>query len=160
MQYQIQPNSRRCAMTGRELQPGERFYSALLEDGPQIVRRDYSQEAWQGPPSGAFSFWTGVVPALTEKPKPRFDDDLLEECFHRLEGHIEPRQLNFRYVVALLLMRRKRFKFESASVENGIEKMTLRCLRTHAQHEVVNPRLNDEEMLQVQEEVFQVLGWK
>jgi hypothetical protein len=75
--YQIQPNSRRCAVTGRELQPGERFYSALLEEGQQFVRRDYSREAWQGPPAGAFSFWTGVVQASTEKIKPRFDDDLL-----------------------------------------------------------------------------------
>ena len=38
--------------------------------------------------------------------------------------------------------------------------MTLRCLRTNATHEVVNPRLNDAEMAQVQEEVFNVLGWK
>jgi hypothetical protein len=30
MEYQIQPNTRRCAVTGRELQPGERYFAALL----------------------------------------------------------------------------------------------------------------------------------
>jgi hypothetical protein len=160
MDYQIQPNSRRCAITGRELQPGERFFSALLEEAQQFVRRDYSTEAWQGPPSGAFSFWTGRVPTGTEKVKPRFDDDLLEECFQRLEGQTEPGRVNFRYVVALLLMRRRRFKFETSKVDGGVEKITLRCLRTNEKHEVVNPRLSDEEMAQVQDEVFQVLGWK
>src|SRR3954454_24070204 len=149
MDYQIQPNSRRCALTGRELQPGERFYSALVEEAQQFVRRDYSLEAWQGPPAGAFSFWTGRVPTGQEKVKPRFDDDLLEECFHRLEGQTEPGRLNFRYVVALLLMRRRRFKYETSRLEEGVERMTLRCLRTGAAYEVVNPRLNDEEMLQV-----------
>ena len=40
MDYEIQPNSRRCTATGRELQPGERFYSALVEEERRFVRRD------------------------------------------------------------------------------------------------------------------------
>jgi hypothetical protein len=160
MDYQIQPNSRRCAVTGRELQVGERFFSALVEEERKFVRKDYCKEAWQGPPQGAVSFWTGRVLAANEKAKPRFDDDLLEDCFQRLEGQTEPGRINFRYVVALLLMRRRRFRFENSVVESGVEKMLLRCLRTGARLEVVNPRLSDEEMAQVQEEVFNVLGWK
>jgi hypothetical protein len=160
MDYQIQPNSRRCAVTGRELQVGERFYSALLEENRQLVRRDYSKEAWQGPPAGAVSFWTGHVLAATDKLKPRFDDDLLEDCFQRLEGQAELSRVKFRYVVALLLMRRRRLRFETSVMDAGVEKMVLRCLRTGARHEVINPRLSDDEMTQVQDEVFSVLGWK
>ena len=160
MDYQIQPNSRRCAVTDRELAVGERYFSALLEVDHVLVRKDFSQEAWQGPPQGAVSFWTGHVPAANDKLKPRFDDELLEDCFERLEGQTEPGRVNFRYVVALLLMRRRRLRFENSVIENGVEKMILRCLRNGAQHEVVNPRLNDDEMTQVQEEVFNVLGWK
>ena len=130
MDYQIQPNSRRCAVTGRELQVGERFFSVLVEEERRFVRKDYSKEAWQGPPQGAVSFWTGHVLAVNEKAKPRFDDDLLDDCFQRLEGQTEPSRVNFRYVVALLLMRRRRFHFENSVMEAGIEKMILRCLRT------------------------------
>ena len=101
-----------------------------------------------------------MVPTATEKARPQFDDDLLEECFHRLAGQTEPGRLNFRYVVALLLMRRRRFKFETSTVHDGVETMVLRCLRSSEKYEVVNPRLSDEAMTQVQEEVFQVLGWK
>lgn len=160
MDYQIQPNSRRCAVTGRELQPGERFYSALMDEAGAFVRRDFSTDAWQGPPAGAFSFWTGRVTASGEPTKPRFDDDLLEECFHRLDGQTEPSRLNFRYVVALLLMRRKRFRFENSTTTQGVETISLRNLRTQEKHDLINPRLSDDEMAQVQEEVFQVLGWK
>src|SRR4029077_907250 len=106
MDYQIQPNSRRCAVTGRELQPGERYYSALLEENHQFVRKDFASDAWQGPPTGAFGLWSGRVTAADAKARPRFDDDLLEDCFGRLEGQTEPSRVNFRYVVALLLMRR------------------------------------------------------
>jgi hypothetical protein len=160
MDYHIQPNSRRCAATGREMQPGERYFSALLDENQQLVRKDFCQEAWHGPPAGAFSFWTGRVQGANDRTKPRFDDDLLEDCFQRLEGQIEPARVNFRYVVALLLMRRRRLRFENSLIDAGVEKMMLRCQKTGARYEVINPRLSDEEMAQVQEEVFNVLGWK
>jgi len=50
--YEVQRCTRRCATTQRELQPGEIFYSTLVAEGAQVVRHDYSQEAWQGPPEG------------------------------------------------------------------------------------------------------------
>jgi hypothetical protein len=159
-EYQIQPNTRRCAATGRELRPGEKFYTALLEEGDRFLRKDYSSEAWQGPPPGAFSFWSGRVPAQESGKGPRIDDDLLVDCFQRLENETEPAKVNFRYVAALLLMRRKRFKFEEARTEHGLEILTLRCARAGARHEVVNPRLTEEQMAEVQDEVFKVLGWE
>ena len=79
--------------------------------------------------------------------------------FRALEGQTEPRRLSFRYVVALLLMRRKRLKFEEAKAEGDHEVLTLRCTRTGAQHLVFNPGLTEDEMSAVQEEVFKVLGW-
>jgi len=160
MEYQIQAPTRRCAATGRELEPGEPFYTVLLDEGGKFIRQDYSAEAWQGPPEKAFSFWKGVVPAQDETRKPRIDDDLLVECFQRLEGQTEPDRLNFRYVVALLLMRRKRFKFDETKVEGDREILCLRCVRTRQVHQVINPRLTEDEMAAVQEEVFKVLGWE
>jgi hypothetical protein len=159
-EYQIQPNTRRCAITGRDLRPGETYYTALLEAAGQFVRQDYSAEAWTGLPPGAFSFWSGRVPSETESRKPKVDDDLLLECFERLEGQTEPSRVSFRYVVALLLMRRKRLKFEEAKTEGEQEVLLLRCVRTGAKHQVVNPGLTAEEMTAVQEEVFKVLGWQ
>ena len=158
-EYQIQPITRRCCVTGKELQPGERYFTALVEEGEGFARQDYSVEGWQGPPARAFSFWTGKVPAAQQPARPRIDDDLLEECFQRLEGQAEMAKINFRYVVALLLIRRKRFKFEQSKVEDGMERMVLRDTRADVIHEVVNPRLTEAEMAAVQDEVFKVLGW-
>lgn len=158
--YQIQPSTRRCAGTGRELQPGEKFFSVLLDEGGKFTRQDFASEAWPGPPPNAFSFWTGRVPPPDRVKRLRIDDDLLLDCFQRLDGLTELGQLNFRYVVALLLMRRKRLKFEEARIENDRELLHLRCARTGAQYQVVNPRLTEDEMAAVQEEVFKVLGWE
>ena len=160
MEYQIEANTRRCAASGRQLQPGEKFYSVLLDEGGKFQRLDFSSEAWQGPPAGAFSFWTGKIPAHDDSRRLPIDDDLLIDCFQRLEGETDPGRVNFRYVVALLLMRRKRFKFEEAQVEGDQEYLVLRCARTRQQYRVVNPRLTEEETAAVQEEVLRVLGWQ
>lgn len=159
-EYRIQPNSRRCSVSGRELRPGEKYYSVLLEQPEGFVRQDYGSDVWQGPPERAFSFWMGRVAAADEKQKPRFDDDLLLDCFNRLEGQPDAARVNFRYVLALLLMRRKRFKFEETTMVGGVEHLCLKCARTGDKTLVLNPQLSDEEMAQVQEEVVKVLGWE
>jgi hypothetical protein len=100
------------------------------------------------------------VPAGDARRRPPIDDDTLLACFQRLEGRTEPASANFRYVLALLLMRRKRFKFEEARTDGGREVLILRCGRTGARHEVANPHLTDEEMTAVQDDVFQALGWE
>jgi hypothetical protein len=159
-EYQIEASTRRCAATGRELLPGEKVYTVLLDQDGKFVRQDFSAEAWHGAPETAFSFWVGRIPAGDESRRPRIDDDLLLDCFQRLEGQAEPDRVQFRYIVALLLLRRKRLKFEDARSEHGVELLRLRCPRTSRVYEVDNPRLTDAEMAAVQDEVFRVLGWQ
>src|SRR3954452_11926966 len=108
--YQIQPNTRRCSSSQRELLPGEKVYSVLLLEEGKFVRKDFAVEAWQGPPAGAFSFWVNKVAAGESKRRPVVNDELLEDLFGQLEGQHEPAKLNIRYVLALLLMRRRRLR--------------------------------------------------
>jgi len=157
--YHIQPPTRRCVATGRELQVGERYFTALVESGDHFQRQDFAAEAWKGPPSGAFSYWVGKVPTTPEHQKPRFDDNLLEDCFERLDNPTETGRINFRYVLALLLVRRKRLRFDETRHYGEEERLLLSCPRTGRRWEVLNPHLSDAEMKDVQDEVFQVLGW-
>lgn len=158
--YQIQAPTRRCAVTGRDLRPGEKYVTALLDEAGRFVRRDYAADAWAGPPDTAIAHWAARVPLYGEAPKrPPIDDDLLSECFHRLDGAAEPNQVQFRYVVALLLMRRKRFKFEDVTKDAAGETLLLRDTKTGERYAVADPGLTDEAMAAVQDEVFRVLGW-
>jgi len=69
--------------------------------------------------------------------------------------------VNFRFVVALLLMRRKRLKFEDARrTSSGSFVLVVRDARGGARYEVDDPRLDEAEIEAVQAEVFQVLGWQ
>lgn len=160
--YEIQGPARVCAATGRELRPGDPFHAVLLERDGKLTRTDYAAEAWPGPPSGAVAHWAGRVPAADRKPrKPVVNDDVLLGCFDRLKAAADADALNFRYVAALLLMRRKRFRFEDvARDEAGRDVLLLKDVRGGAVHHVADPRLTDDQIAAVQAEVFRVLGWE
>lgn len=160
--YDIQGPARVCAASGRELKPGDRFFAVLTEEAGKVVRTDYAPDVWQGPPPSAVAYWAGKVPSAGHKPrKAVVNDDLLLDCFDRLKDSADPDGLNFRYVAALLLMRRKRFKFEDAlRDEQSRDVLVVRDTRGAAVHHVVDPRLPDEQIAAVQAEVFRVLGWE
>lgn len=159
--FEISGPTRRCAVSGRELHAGEKFYGALVDADGKFVRTDYAADAWAGPPAGAIAFWAGRIPASDRPRKPTFNDDLLADCFAHLAGSADPARVNFRYVVALLLMRRKRLKFEDARrAADGTHVLVVRDAKSGGRYEVPDPRLSEAEITAVQDEVFRVLGWE
>lgn len=158
-QYQLQGPAKQCTATGRVLKPGDAFYTALTDEAGQFVRKDYAREAWNEPPPGTIAWWAGKIPEGGAPPKPTINDALLVDCLEHLTDTVEPDRLNFRYVVALLLMRRKRLRFDDLKKTGDREVMILRDMKTNRRHEVLDPKLSDEAMETVRQEVFKVLGW-
>lgn len=158
--YEFQAPTRLCFASGRALKPGDPFHTVLLEDSGKLVRRDYAEDAWTGPPPDAVAHWCGKV-SVADKPRtPAVNDELLLDCFDRLKDSVDPDGLNFRYVVTLLLMRRKRFKFEDVVRDDANRELLLiRDARGRTIHRVLDPRLTDDQVSAVQSEVFRVLGW-
>lgn len=159
--FDIAGRVRVCAATGRELKPGERVYGVLTESAGKFVRADYAADAWTGPPPDAIAHWNGRIPSSDRTVKPTFNDTLLLDCFDHLAGAEDPSRVSFRYVVTLLLMRRKKLKFEDTRRKaDGTEVLVLRDARTGRRHEVPDPKLPDDQIEAVQRQVFQVLGWE
>lgn len=159
--YEIHGPARVCAATGRELKPGDRFHAVLSEHGGKFVRTDYAPEAWAGPPPDAVAHWAGRVPVADKPRRPVINDELLLGCFDRLKDSADGDGMNFRYVVALLLMRRKRFRFEDVARDaQGRDVLILKDARGGAVHQVTDPRLTEGQITAVQAEVFRVLGWE
>ena len=158
--YPIQQNTRVCAASGRPLQPGERFCSVLLVEAGRFSRKDYSAEAWPGVPADAIAYWSGKVPEADQKRRLVVDDELLMSCFERLAEESDPNRIQFRYVVALLLLRRKRLKFDDLRREGEQEYLQLKCPKSGQMFEVLDPHLSEEDMTRVQDEVLKVLGWE
>ena len=157
-EYEIQPLSLHCAQTRRELKPGEIYYSALTESPEGFRRLDYSAEVWQGPPDGTVAFWRSRVPSDSGgKRRQLVDDSVVLEFFERLEGAEDATKQNFRFILALLLLRKKILKLTKAVREGAGEIMVLRVAASGAEHRVVDPGLTEAQLEAVQAEVEKIL---
>ncbi len=154
--YEIQRCTRHCATTGRELQPGEVFYSTLTTDGPQVVRHDYAPEAWQGPPEGVLGWWKAHVPQRDARKLHWAPNDVMLELLESLEA--QPDKQDMRYVLALLLIRRRVVRLEeSEQDELSREVSVLYCPRRETTYRVVTVMPTEERTAEIQEELARLL---
>lgn len=107
--YHLKPVSRMCAASGREFVPGETCHSVLVERDGEVNRLDYCEEAWAGPPEGTLGEWKTIVPDLAAKPK-TVDTESLMRYFEQLCEDANPAHDRMRYVLALLLIRKRRLE--------------------------------------------------
>ena len=110
-QYEVARLTGVCAETGEPLVPGTDCIATLSEraEDDGFERRDYSAAAWAegARPERLFSYWRTTVAAPDEKTKLLVDDEVLVDLFARLEGDERPQRAAFRFVLALVLMRKR-----------------------------------------------------
>src|SRR5262245_33195335 len=108
--YEIHRCTRRCAVTDRELKDGEDCYSVLVPEGAAVVRRDYSAEAWKEPPENAIGWWKTTIVDPQAGRLYWAPNDVMLNYFERLVD--DPLAEDARYVLALLLVRRRVLRVE------------------------------------------------
>ena len=161
-----------CAGCGQGLQPGEVYYAALFEQlpgetqaegkGQAVVseafrRSDYCPECWVGLGEKAFCFWKTRLAEPTQKKKLLVDDAVLLNFFERLSEAEEQSKINFRFVLALILMRKWILKYRQTELRDGHEVWIMGQVRETTVHEVVNPRLDDGQIEEVSEQLSCIL---
>lgn len=147
-----------CTVTGRELREGEEYYAVLFEDEDSLRRADYCLEAWDGPPEGAFCHFRTRVPVREAAKKPLLvDNDMLVNLFLRLADQTEPLRLQFRFVLALILMRKRLLRYEQTVHDSGAEYWLMRLAKEQSVHRVLNPHLTDEQTEGVSRQLSAIL---
>lgn len=156
-EYDVAHRTGVCTATGRQLLPGEEFYAVLFETAETFERRDYATEAWQGPPAGYFSYWKSRVPQKEEKKRLFVDQDVMINLFLRLADADQELKRNFRFVLALILMRKRLLKYERTTCQDQAETWEMRLVRDQSVHQVRNPRMSDEQVEAVSRELGAIL---
>ena len=156
-QWEVQRSSGICAGTERPLDVGEDYYAALVETEQGFERRDYSCAYWDEHHPVVFSYWKTRVPEPNQTKKLFVDDNVLVNFFERLEGETEPLRINFRFVLTLILMRKRLLKYNDSKQEDGQEVWSLRRVGTQEIHKVVNPQLTEEQIQEVSQELGAIL---
>ena len=121
--------------------------------------------------SGAhmFSYWKTSVPAQEQKKKLLVDDAVLMDVFTRMEGKTEPQEIRFRFVLALILMRKRLLKYEAtetgapATPENPKPPETWRMLPKATEGwgapvAVINPHLTADQIAEVSQQLSAILA--
>ena len=118
--YDVQRPTGRCALTDRPLEPNESYIATLVEvepskDNPSGLQRlDVALDAWNAgrKPDRVFCFWKATVSPPNEKKKLFVDDGVLMTILERLADATEPQRLAFRFVLALILLRKKLVRYD------------------------------------------------
>jgi len=168
--YPVSRSTGVCAATGRPLQPGDAYMATLVErDGHAALERlDFSAEAWDAggrpmPPLRLFGSWRGTYHPHEAKRQPLLSDAELLDLFEELGGSTEPKQIAFRYLLALLLVRRRVLRM-IGSRRSGAGEMMLVVPRGSASDsarepiEVVDPGMDDAAVADAIEQLGQVVA--
>jgi hypothetical protein len=156
LDYEIQRCSRRCAATDRELKNGELCYSLLVPEGGQVVRRDYSAEGWPGAPEGALGWWKSTVVDPNAGRPHWAPSDVMLHYFERLAD--DPAAEDARYVLALLLVRRRVLRVEGTEQDAlGRETLVLHSIRSEGQYRVAELVPTPERAAAIQQQLAELL---
>jgi hypothetical protein len=151
-----------CASTGVPLEANMPAMAALCDreadDG--FDRLDYSINAWDGGtrPERLFSHWRYIVPKEGKKPDIQIDDAVLVDLFERLGSDERPQRIAFRYILALVLLRKRKLQLVGREeVEDG-EVWNLRFKGTDGELvQVKNPGIAEEEIQDLSEQLGDIL---
>jgi len=155
LDFDITRCSRKCSVTGREIQPGEDVHSVLIRDGSEIIRRDYCTEAWEGPPENCVGWWTTHIPQPPSTGQKMAPPEVLVQLFDQLNQSGEKPELCF--ILALLLIRRKLLKEEPQASESSGNHWLLKCPMNNSTYELAVQRITSAQAVRLQEELVQLV---
>lgn len=165
--YEIARATGVCAGTGQPIAVGEEFIAALVEGSGEdrLERADYSVKAWQcgARPARLYGHWRAKMEPPDSKKKPYIDDAALVDLFEQLAEATEPGRLSFRYLLSLMLVRKRLLKYEGTRRDDGGSVMLVRAA-TRADEipapvvEVVDPGMNDTAIAEAIEQLTAVMA--
>jgi hypothetical protein len=157
--YAVSRAQGKCQQCGREISPGEKLMAALRETPAALERLDICPDCWgKFDHNGLLGFWQTTMPQPTSK-KPLFvDDQVLCELFERLADTTEPAKLNFRFVLGLILMRKRYIVYESTRTQDGQEIWSVRFKGREDKLDLLNPRLSEQQVGEVSSQLGEILN--
>lgn len=134
--------------------------AVLRETSQGLERVDVSFAAWGNyEHAAALAFWQTYMPSPNEAKKKMFvDDDVLCQLFERLVETQEQAKMNFRFVLGLILMRKRLLVYESTTHDGTAEIWTMRFRGRQEMLPLLNPHLREDQIADVTAQLDQVLN--
>lgn len=159
-EWNIQSRALQCAVSGRPFEKGERVYSALYWRDGQYSRVDLCAEAWNARNENIepLSAWQAdFVPPPPPVPEALKKDDA-ESLLRRLVAENEMGTRNARYILALMLERKKVLRQVERQRQEGVSILVYEHLPSGEVWLIEDPGLKLGELKAVQDEVAALLS--
>jgi len=157
VEWEIKKPFGQCYGTERQIGSGEEYVATLVESEEGLCRRDFCIDFWESEKPEVFCYWKSRLPDPDQKKQLFIDDEMLMVFFGRLAEETEQEKVNFRFVLMLILMRKRRLKYDSSKTDGQTEFWRLRVVGSNEYTEVVNPHLDDEQIKQLSSQIGQIL---
>jgi len=149
----------RCSISDAEISVGQKFMAALRETPTGFERLDVALPAWPDfDKSDLLAFWQATMPATEHKKQIFVDDETLMTVFDRLEGTQEPNKQSFRFVLGLVLMRKRLLAYEGSRMEADREIWTVKARGRDERIEISNPKLDEQRVAEVTQQLGEILN--
>ena len=149
-----------CFGSGRKIEHGEEYFGALVAAEEGLQRRDFCAEYWESEKPDVFCHWKTKLPEPGQKKQLFVDDQMLMTFFERLARETDQEKIDFRFVLTLILMRKRLLKYHESRTEDGKEIWRLRIPGDRSAEglvEVVNPHLDEEQIEQLSSQIGEIL---
>ncbi len=151
-----------CASTGQSLTKNEPAIATLCEreEDEGFDRIDFSTAAWEKGerPERLFSHWRYIVPDSEKKEEIGIDEAVLTDLFERLADDDRPQRVAFRYLLALVLLRKRKLKLVGREDAEVGEVWLLQFRGVDGEQvRVKNPGIAEEEIQDLSEQLGEIL---
>jgi hypothetical protein len=148
-----------CSVSGQPIEPGMKFFAALRDTPTGLQRIDVLPDHWESvDKQGLLGFWQTTMPRPEQKRKVFVDDAILTELFERLADATEEPKLNFRFVLGLILMRKRILAYEGSRNDAGQEIWSMKLRGREQPLDLLNPHLGEEQVADVSRQLTEILN--
>ncbi|MEI7767275.1 MAG: hypothetical protein WCJ97_07540 [Phycisphaerae bacterium] len=182
--WQVARTTAVCHTCGAVLNPGAELWATLVENlstpeglaaiankdaqNGRFARLDICTACWNegkrpAAPLELFSFWRSQVPQPDQKKKMFVEDHVLVELFTRLGDTPVPQDQAFRFMLALILLRKRLLRYEGMVLETQtdgrkVEVWNMILRGTDVPLKVANPQLDETQMRELSQQLSVVLA--
>ena len=159
-EWNIQPRAVVCARTGEPFAKGDRVYSALYWRDGKYERIDVTQAAWEARNDNIepLSAWQADFVPPPPAPVEALRKDDAEGLLRRLMTENEPGSRNARYILALMLERKKVVRQIERQKQDGRSTLVYEHVPSGEVWLIEDPALKLGELASVQDEVARLLA--
>jgi hypothetical protein len=162
--WKIQSRARTCQCCGRAFAAEEVYHTLLFEQRTGFERLDVCHTCWDeqyrhgaADRKGFISHWQGTYLLPPAAPPEPIQRDSAETWLRRLNERTEPEWQAARFILAVMLERKRILKNRDQLVEDGRRLFVYELPRTGESFIVADPRLRLDQLQQVQREVSGLL---